>query len=196
MNNFTPNNSDELRAAVKLFSEFRDQGINTYGPMQNWNTVNVDDMADLFSDFDFDFDNVTDIVSGWDVSKVNDFSGMFAGCESLDQDLSRWDISSDANMDRMFEGATIMENNPEHLPRKYYNQRKQYLKLVEGTDLSGHTRSPYIFHPEIVKEVSSFASGKNSGGKKRKTTKMRKSKKSRKGRKGRKSRKNKKRNAK
>jgi surface protein len=189
MVSFTPRDFAELRAAVKLFSEFRDQAITRYGTMQNWNTINIDDMADLFSDFEFEFDNQTDIVSGWDVSKVTDFSGMFAGCESLNQDLSRWDISSRANMNGMFEGAITMLNNPEQLPRKYYNQRKQYLKLVEGTNLTGYRRYPYVLHPEIVKEVSSFASGDDThGGKKTKRNKGKKSKKSKKIRKSRKKR--------
>jgi hypothetical protein len=110
-------NAHDLRAAVKHFSEFRNAAIQKYGPMQNWNTENVVDMSDLFSDFEFTFDNKTDVISGWNVSKATDFSNMFSGCAELNQDLSKWVIQTGANTEDMFDGATQMLANRKKLPK-------------------------------------------------------------------------------
>ncbi|MEG0283665.1 MAG: Cna B-type domain-containing protein, partial [Erysipelotrichales bacterium] len=45
-------------------------------------------------------------VSGWNVSKVKDFSSVFAGLQKLsDIDLSSWDTSSATNLSGMFRGS-------------------------------------------------------------------------------------------
>ena len=44
-------------------------------------------------------------LSKWDVSRVTNMCGMFAGAESFNQDLSKWDVSRVTNMLAMFTDA-------------------------------------------------------------------------------------------
>lgn len=77
------------------------QMVFRYGKIEDWNTSKVTNMRGLFSQFSH-FPNV---ISGWDVSSVQDMSYMFEGSK-FNQDLSNWDVSNVENMHSMFEGAT------------------------------------------------------------------------------------------
>ena len=44
-------------------------------------------------------------VSGWDVSKIKNFTGAFKKMINFDCDLSNWDVSSATHMGYMFEGC-------------------------------------------------------------------------------------------
>ena len=48
-------------------------------------------------------------ISQWNVSNVNDMSGMFLSALSFNGDISKWDVSSVTNMDYMFMSATSFE---------------------------------------------------------------------------------------
>ena len=52
-------------------------------------------------------------LSGWDVSKVTDMSGMFAGATAFNQDLSRWGSKTGnvTNMSDMFQEAIAFNYN-------------------------------------------------------------------------------------
>ncbi len=60
--------------------------------------LGMESLSYFFQDFDMSQINVED----WDVSNVKDFSHMFEGCKSFDQDLGRWNVSNAVRMDSMF----------------------------------------------------------------------------------------------
>lgn len=70
--------------------------------IRNWDTHNVEDMRDMFSELkDFNYLD----LSGWDVSNVRNMSGMFANSEYLQLDtLENWDTSNVKDMSYMFAG--------------------------------------------------------------------------------------------
>ena len=45
-------------------------------------------------------------IAEWDVSRVTDMSGVFAGANSFNGDISKWDVSSMTDTSFMFTGAT------------------------------------------------------------------------------------------
>ena len=49
-------------------------------------------------------------IEGWCVGAVTDFSDVFNGADSFNQDISAWDVSSAVNMDSMFNSASAVRN--------------------------------------------------------------------------------------
>jgi len=104
-------NNKTLRKAVALYQdrEQKQKVIQTYGQMHTWNTSRVTDMSYLFSN-EFNtgttFDNINDIISGWDVSKVTNMTEMFSFCKTFNQPLNSWVINTstveNVNMSVMF----------------------------------------------------------------------------------------------
>lgn len=88
------------------------QTVFRYGKIEDWNTSKVTNMRGLFAQFPY-FSNV---ISGWDVSSVQDMSYMFEGSK-FNQDLSNWDVSNVVDMHSMFEGAEINTFYPQHQNR-------------------------------------------------------------------------------
>jgi surface protein len=50
-------------------------------------------------------------ISGWDVSRLSDFSRMFYGADIFNQNISGWDVSNATNMDEMFSGASEFDQD-------------------------------------------------------------------------------------
>jgi surface protein len=99
-----------LKTAVDKWRTNKPAALQQYGKMSTWDTSGVTSMAKLFSPpagtrTTFTFDNVNDIVSGWDVSNVTDMSYMFVGCKTFNQDLNGWDVSNVISMGSMFENC-------------------------------------------------------------------------------------------
>ena len=53
----------------------------------------------------------TGSFASWDVSKVKDFSSMFKGGASFNQDISSWDVRKGEKFDSMFEGALVFNQD-------------------------------------------------------------------------------------
>jgi surface protein len=85
--------------------------------IEGWDTSNVTNMRYMF----YYCQKLTPIVSHFNVSRVTDFSNMFAGCKCLDGgQFSNWDTSSAEYMYCMFYGTTITNT----LDMFYWNMRK------------------------------------------------------------------------
>ena len=50
-------------------------------------------------------------IGSWDVSSVEDFSGMFLGASSFNQNIGSWNVSSGTDFDWMFFGTDLMITN-------------------------------------------------------------------------------------
>ena len=71
------------------------------GHIENWNVSNIEDMSGLF----YQALNFNQPLNNWDVSNVKDMSFMFNSAEEFDQEIGNWDVSNVLNMHSMFRGA-------------------------------------------------------------------------------------------
>ena len=94
-------NKDELKKAVNLWCENKDEALNYYGHISNWNTSLIKDMSELF----LDKINFNDNINNWDVSNVINMNGMFYSARLFNKPLNSWDVSSVTNMSWMFYSA-------------------------------------------------------------------------------------------
>jgi surface protein len=102
----------ELRKAVCKYTEYRlgdaDYFANTYGwPIGRWDVSNVEDFSGIF-DLNTSFN---ESIGSWDTSSVTNMSCMFADVASFNQNISFWDTSSVENMSSMFLGATSFNHD-------------------------------------------------------------------------------------
>jgi surface protein len=89
-----------------------------YGPIKYWNTTHITDMSNLFGG---GHNTQARVVKGghrfvadlsqWDVSNVQNMSGMFAGCSKFNSDLSKWDVANVQNMSHMFVGCSTFNSD-------------------------------------------------------------------------------------
>ena len=97
--------NDELKAAGAKYCNGTDTEdlACTYGyPINKWNVSNINDLSGIFeSKTSFNED-----LSSWDVSNVTNMEYMFADAESFNQDISSWNVSNVTNMACMFAVAT------------------------------------------------------------------------------------------
>ena len=63
-------------------------------------TSKITDMSDLFYNSKFETINID--VSNWDVSNVTNMKSMFSGCIKFNCDLSNWNVSNVEDMSNMF----------------------------------------------------------------------------------------------
>jgi len=94
---FTPENRDELYAALCDWEYDKASAIRKYGHVSGWDVSRVRYMNDLFrylSDFNDD-------ISKWNVSNVINMSGMFYGSK-FNGDISKWNVKKVKNMFTMF----------------------------------------------------------------------------------------------
>ncbi len=83
--------------------------MSVYGPIEEWDTSQIEDMSNLFGCrecmYDHRFFNFNSDISQWDVSNVQNMNRMFQGAKSFNQDLSSWNTSNVVNMSHMFNHA-------------------------------------------------------------------------------------------
>jgi surface protein len=96
---FQPQNHEELKEAVVLWCDNREEGFEKYGHISLWNTSKITDMSYLFPY------NFNDNINNWDVSNVANMQSMFGNCKSFNQSLNNWDVSNVINMNCMFESC-------------------------------------------------------------------------------------------
>ena len=93
-----------------MFSHFRSLGLPE--EMSRWNTSNVTNMSNMF--YNCEILCLPDI-SNWDTSKVKDMSYMFSECSSLIQmpDISKWNTSNIVDMEGIFNKCYSLESLPD-----------------------------------------------------------------------------------
>ena len=94
------NGGISIKEAIKRWMDpaRRQDVVDEYGDIDEWNTSQVTDMSRLFSrrkDFNED-------ISRWDTGKVENMEAMFDSALSFNQPLEAWDVSSVTNMREMF----------------------------------------------------------------------------------------------
>ena len=97
-----PLSDEELRKAVKLFFDNKEQCDRIYGKMKYWNTRKITDMSDLFKDRK----NFNEDISKWNTSNVTNMYNMFVYASAFNQNIGQWDVSNVTNMVGMFTGAS------------------------------------------------------------------------------------------
>ena len=121
----TPITQSNINNAVDLWISNQTSAEAEYGHISNWDTSNVTDMSNLFSDASsfnqdigsWDVSNVTTMsqmfysstfngsIGSWDVSNVANMSQMFRENTAFNQDIDSWDVSSVTNMYMTFLSA-------------------------------------------------------------------------------------------
>ena len=96
-----PLSDEELRKAVKLFFDNKEECECIYGKMKYWNTRKVTNMSNLFKDRK----NFNEDISMWNTSNVTNMNCMFGKAITFNQDIGQWDVSNVTDMRYMFDGA-------------------------------------------------------------------------------------------
>tara|TARA_B100002052_G_scaffold292273_1_gene313589 strand:+ start:678 stop:1211 length:534 start_codon:yes stop_codon:yes gene_type:complete len=103
-------NDKNIHQAVKDYlSEdeyLKQQVINNYGTISNWDVSQVTNMKNLFQNYtNKNYYSFNEDISKWNVFNVTDMSWMFYGAENFNQPLNNWDVSNVYSMQEMFIGA-------------------------------------------------------------------------------------------
>ena len=103
---FKPKTKIELKEAVDLWCINKEEALNKYGHISNWDTSLITDMSELFSSKK-DFN---DNINNWDVSNVTVMYNMFGDATKFNQPLDSWDVSLVTEMEHMFHGAYLIQS--------------------------------------------------------------------------------------
>jgi surface protein len=100
----------ELRKAVEKYCKYEAASMEeiacTYGyPMDKWDVSQLEDMSGLFGGMD----TFNEYIGSWDVSNVTNMNYMFAGARAFNQDIGSWDVSNVTIMFSMFLGASVFD---------------------------------------------------------------------------------------
>ena len=92
-------NNSELREAVRKWAnDGRQEVVDTYGEIGQWDVSAVTDMRGLFRGlWHFDED-----ISSWNTSAVTNMGSMFAWKTAFNQPIGAWDTSAVTDMAHMF----------------------------------------------------------------------------------------------
>ena len=84
--------------AVNLWSDNKEEALNKYGDISEWDVSDVTYMGYLFKQLD----NFNDDISNWDVSNVTNMEKMFDGAKTFNQPLNNWNVENVQIMTGMF----------------------------------------------------------------------------------------------
>ncbi len=112
--------------------------------LQFIDTSEVTNMCELFANTCFCGD-----VSKWDVSKVEDMTGMFKNCRGFNGDLTKWKLNKRCLTDAMFSGCLIDEKNKPDGLRLDGESGSIQIKIFNSEKSTPDCK-------EIVKEVNAF----------------------------------------
>ena len=103
--------SDTVREEDKITTneELRYKILGLYKEQGEGETLDVSSLTNSIKcdDFSYIFNELAEVkyiigLENWDVSNVENMSGMFEECENFNCDLSKWDVSNVENMFDMF----------------------------------------------------------------------------------------------
>ena len=121
-------NDKNIHKVVKDYlcnnGNLKQQIINYYGQISNWDVSQVTNMKELFScECYFNED-----ISNWNVSNVTNMGEMFSCAKSYNQPLDNWDVSHVNNMGWMF------------------SDTKNFNQPLNNWNVSNVTNMEYIFY--------------------------------------------------
>lgn len=98
----------DLTGTTTLRDAFRGCERLTYIPsIDEWDVSGVENMSGMFEGVDrFSAD-----IGGWDVSNVENMSRMFRGATTFNDDIGDWDVSGVEDMSQMFRGALMFDQD-------------------------------------------------------------------------------------
>lgn len=97
----------ELRQAVKLFFDNKRECIQNYGEINSWNVSQIEDFSGLFEGRD----EFNELLNNWDTSKGLNFSNMFRGCSLYNKPIE-WDTSRGILFRGMFRDCISLKYQP------------------------------------------------------------------------------------
>ena len=99
--------NENIRVAVQKWlksaddEELRQDAIQKYGHIKDWDTFLVTDMSALFKGkYSFNED-----ISKWNTSNVTNMSAMFADAKSFNHPIGEWNVGNVTDMSKMFKNA-------------------------------------------------------------------------------------------
>lgn len=131
-----------IREALNLWVENREKCIKIYGPINEWDLKNVNNIPNLFTSR-IAFNNVTirkavnlwfedrekcieiyGHISQWKTSAVTDMSNLFVGRTDFNENINQWDISNVKDFTNFLKGCTSFDQDlfMWHLMRPEYVQ--------------------------------------------------------------------------
>ncbi|QIN43322.1 BspA family leucine-rich repeat surface protein [Mycoplasma capricolum subsp. capripneumoniae] len=112
-----------------------------------WNTKNITNMNSMF--YNTIWFN-SDAILKWDTSNVTDMGKMFGRAIAFNQDLSGWDVSKVKNFEGMFEGATEYNSGGNHLNWKdKLKNANNMKKMFDNTPKFTHKLTDWKFDKEV-----------------------------------------------
>lgn len=126
-------NDSNIYDAVALWCTDKQQAMNVYGHISNWDVSNVTNMQELFACLT-DFN---ENLSKWDVSNVTNMFSMFYHATSFNGDISTWNVSNTECMTYMFYGASSFNQDITNWNvQRVHSMHHMFKKVVFCIDIS------------------------------------------------------------
>jgi surface protein len=102
------NTNTEFNEVVTRYldPETRQETVNIYGRIEDWDTSRVTIMTNAFSDEKTGASEFNADISRWETGKVTSMERMFKGAKAFDAPIGNWDVKNVENMKGMFDGAS------------------------------------------------------------------------------------------
>jgi surface protein len=144
-------NNKTIRSAVKDWMQNKELAIQTWGPIEDWDTSRVTDMEGLFM-----YINRVKIghvdLSKWDTSQVTIMKTMFCNADSFTSDLSKWNTGKLKDASFMFYKATSFTSdlskwNVKHLENGdgMFCHASQFQSDLSGWNIKNLHHTNYMF---------------------------------------------------
>ena len=134
---FTPLTNSNFNTARDLWFTNQAQAEASYGLIGQWNTTGVTDMGNAFSYSGVVTNDFNEDISGWDMSNVENMSGMFYRQPLFNQDLSSWDTSNVHNISSIFWKASA------------FNQPLNSWDVSNVTNMAFSLRETSVFNQDL-----------------------------------------------
>ena len=134
---FTPLTNSNFNTVRDLWFTNQSQAEASYGLIGQWNTTAVTNMSNAFSFAGVVTNDFNEDISGWDMSNVENMSGMFYRQPLFNQDLSSWNTSSATNISSIFWKASA------------FNQPLNSWDVSNVTNMAYSLRETSVFNQDL-----------------------------------------------